>query len=176
MTRTHLGIVTAVVVLLVSLPASAQAPFFGGGGGIFDPEIDVVESGMLLDAQAVVSADRKYVTMTMRPQSTQLLAIQEFAFQTGGGRGGALGGGAVNGAAAGVGAGFGAAARENADGRREGRADRGTTSSPATGSKVHSLQGRPYPSPRAVGDHGATPLLEKPGMTLVGRVGQATAR
>ena len=175
MTRTHLGIATAAVVLLVSLPASAQAPFFGGGG-IFDPEIDVVESGMLLDAQAVVSADRKYVTMTMRPQSTQLLSIQNFAFQTGGGPGGALGGGAVNGAAARGGAGFGAAAGRDADGRRNGQADRAPTSSPATASKTHALQGRPYPSPRAIANRGGVPLLEKPGMTLVGRVGQRTGR
>ena len=173
MTRTHLGIATAAVVLLFSLPASAQAPFFGGGG-IFDPEIDVVESGMLLDAQAVVSADRKYVTMTMRPQSTQLLSIQEFAFQTGGGRGGAVGGGAVNGGAAGVGAGFGAAAAEDADDRRDERTGRGATSSPATARKSHTLRGRPYPSPQAVTGRGDVPLLEKPGMTLVGRVGQAT--
>src|SRR5687767_5235744 len=140
MTRTHLGIATAAVVLLFSLPASAQAPFFGGGG-IFDPEIDVVESGMLLDAQAVASADRKYVTMTMRPKSTQLLSIQEFAFQTGGGRGGVLGGGAVNGAAASGGAGFGAAAAEDADNRRDGRTGRGSTSSPASARKSHALQG-----------------------------------
>ena len=174
MTRTHLVIATAAVLLLVSLPASAQAPFFGGGG-IFDPEIDVVESGMLLDATAVVSADRKYVTMTMRPQSTQLLAIQEFAFQTGGGRGGAVGGGAVNGAAAGAGAGFGAAADEEADDRRDRREGRGATSSPATARKSHTLQGRPYPSPQAAAGRGV-PLLEKPGMTLVGRVGRGTGR
>ena len=176
MTRTHLGLATVAVVLFFALPASAQAPFFGGGGGIFDPEIDVVESGMLLDAQAVVSADRKYVTMTMRPQSTQLLSIQEFAFQNGGGRGGVLGGGAVNGAAAGVGAGFGAAAARDANDRRDVRTGRGPTSSPATARKSHTLQGRPYPSPQAVTGRGSMPLLEKPGMTLVGRVGQTPAR
>ena len=175
MTRTHLGIATAAVVLLCSLPASAQAPFFGGGG-IFDPEIDVVESGMLLDAQAVVSADRKYVTMTMRPQSTQLLSIQEFAFQNGGGRGGALGGGAVNGAAAGAGAGFGAAAAEGANNRLDGRTSRGATSPPATTRQTHTLQGRPYPTPQAVTGRGGVPLLEKPGMTLVGRVGRKPGR
>src|SRR6187549_396611 len=73
----------ASLVLLVSMPAKAQVPpFFDGGGGVFDPEIGVVQSGVILDAQAVVSADRKYVTMTTRFQDAQLLNLREFAFQT----------------------------------------------------------------------------------------------
>jgi general secretion pathway protein D len=55
----------------------------GTGTGIFDPEIDVVESGVLLDVSATVSADRKYVTLTLRPQLTTLIQLAEFVFQVG---------------------------------------------------------------------------------------------
>ena len=55
----------------------------GTGTGIFDPEIDVVESGVLLDVSATVSADRKYVTLTLRPQLTTLIQLAEFTFQVG---------------------------------------------------------------------------------------------
>src|SRR5215210_608732 len=58
-------------------------PFFGGNNAAFDPEISVVESGAKLDVQATVSADRKYVTMTARPQLANLVAIREFTFQNG---------------------------------------------------------------------------------------------
>jgi hypothetical protein len=43
-----------------------------------------VNSGAILDAQATVTADRKYVTMTLRPQNSQLLALHTFTFQTNG--------------------------------------------------------------------------------------------
>ena len=59
----------------------AQVPFFGGPSA-FSPEISVVNSGVLNDVQATVSADRKYVTLTMRPQNSQLLALREFSFNT----------------------------------------------------------------------------------------------
>src|SRR6185437_11967419 len=35
------------------------------------------------DAQATVSADRKYVTLNMRPQNSTLLALRAFNFQQG---------------------------------------------------------------------------------------------
>src|SRR4051812_44555560 len=63
MKHTHLALLAAGVVAVLSLPARAQVPFVGAGAAIFDPEIGVVQSGVILDAQAVVSADRKYVTM-----------------------------------------------------------------------------------------------------------------
>lgn len=46
----------------------------------FDPTIDVVESGVLLDVQATVSSDRKYVTLTLRPQLARILNIFTFTF------------------------------------------------------------------------------------------------
>ena len=63
MTRTPLFFASAAVLMVLSIPASrcgAQAPpFFGAGGGLFDPEISTVQSGGVLDTTAVVSADRK---------------------------------------------------------------------------------------------------------------------
>ena len=101
MNRTFLAIpALAIPLMLFATPAAAQVPFFGAGVGIFDPEIGVVQSGVLNDAQAVVSADRKYVTLTMRPSNAQLLSLQEFAFQRAG-----AGMGFVGGAGAGPGAG-----------------------------------------------------------------------
>src|SRR5690242_15675265 len=55
----------------------AQVPFFGGPTA-FSPEISVVNTGTLNDVQATVSADRKYVTLTMRPQMSELISLQNF--------------------------------------------------------------------------------------------------
>lgn len=60
------------------LSASAHAQRFIGGTVGYDPEIDVVSSGAVLDVQATVSADRKYVTLNMRPQVTNVVAIRAF--------------------------------------------------------------------------------------------------
>src|SRR5215213_8788529 len=76
---------------LAPTPALAQrVPFFGAAATGLDPEISVVNSGAVLDEQAVVSQDRKYVTLNMRPQNSQLLALRSFTF-AGGGRGVPLG-------------------------------------------------------------------------------------
>ena len=59
MSRTHAATLVAAVVFVTFLaaqPAAAQVPFFGRGAGIFDPEIGVVQSGVLNDVQATVSA------------------------------------------------------------------------------------------------------------------------
>jgi hypothetical protein len=52
-----------------------------GQSAIFEPEIDVVNSGVVMDAQATVSADRKYVTLNMRVSNAELLALRTFQFQ-----------------------------------------------------------------------------------------------
>src|SRR3954470_13664370 len=62
--------------------AQRVTPFFSPAGTGFDPEISVVNSGQVLDAQAVVSNDMKYVTITARPSSSHLLALRDFSFQT----------------------------------------------------------------------------------------------
>src|SRR5438874_12941900 len=123
MTRTQLAIASSALFLALSLPARRAAaqvpPFFNGGGTIFDPEIGVVQSGILEDVTATVSADRKYVTLTTRYQQANLLSLQEFAFQIGNAGvpgqqagGGGAAGGAAGGARAGnaTGAAAGAAA------------------------------------------------------------------
>jgi general secretion pathway protein D len=72
----------------------------GNNSSSFQPTIDVVSSGVLLDVQATVSADRKYVTLTLRPQLAQLLNLFTFNFQsaTAGAQTGAggTGGGNIN--------------------------------------------------------------------------------
>ncbi len=63
-------------------------PVVGSQSAAFDPEIDVVNDGVLLDVQATVSADRKYVTLTLRPTLADA-EITTFSFMspvtTGGG-------------------------------------------------------------------------------------------
>lgn len=80
MTRT-LGIFGAF--LLVSMTGTAWGQTRYGGTSLFEPEIDIVNSGVIQDVQATVSHDRKYVTMNMRAQNAQLLALQQFTFQQG---------------------------------------------------------------------------------------------
>src|SRR4029434_3080952 len=65
----------------------------GTGTSSFDPEISIVESGVVLDVQATVSADRKYVTLTLRPQLSTLIQLREFVFQNGNNASSAPGGG-----------------------------------------------------------------------------------
>ncbi len=80
------AVVTAMVWCLAPADARAQVPpFFDGAPGLFDPEVRVVNSGVVSDVGAVVSADRKYVTLNMRPSQSNLLALREFKFQGGGG-------------------------------------------------------------------------------------------
>ena len=64
----------------------------------FAPTISIVQSGVALDVQANVSADRKYVTMTLRPQLATLLDLVAFNFQSG--SVGSLGLGGINGSVA----------------------------------------------------------------------------
>lgn len=56
------------------------------------PQTGTIDSGAVLDVTATVTADRRYVTMTLRPGVTRLLDIQTIPF-SGGGAGGGLGGG-----------------------------------------------------------------------------------
>jgi hypothetical protein len=67
----------------LACPVFAAGQAFGNTA-LFEPIIDVINSGAKLDVQATVSADRKYVTMTLRPQNAQLLQLRTFQFQGGG--------------------------------------------------------------------------------------------
>jgi len=44
----------------------------GGGAGTYDPVIEVLNLGDIIDVRPLVSADRKYITMEMRPTSRLL--------------------------------------------------------------------------------------------------------
>jgi hypothetical protein len=109
MVRTAAFITFAAMSFLIPATALAQA---GDGAVAFDPEIEVVNSGALLDAQVVVSHDRKYVTINAHQVSlSRLQSLTVFPFQSfgtaGGGGGGAAGGGGGGGAVGFVGgAGF----------------------------------------------------------------------
>ena len=81
MSRTY-GLFAAVVLSFAGL-SQAQVPFFFPGQTAFEPEIGIVQSGAVQDVQAVVSADRKYVTLNMQVQNSQLLALRSFTFQNG---------------------------------------------------------------------------------------------
>src|SRR4051812_35514008 len=81
--RIRLTDLSFAILLLLAPLARGQAPYLNGTGTSFDPVISVVESGTILDAQAVVSADRKYVTLNMRPTNASLLALRTFTFQNG---------------------------------------------------------------------------------------------
>src|SRR5690606_3803434 len=67
-------------------------PITSDGAVAFDPEIDVVSAGVVLDLDGVVSSDRRYVTLTVRTALSQyeFAADREFS---GGAGGGGLGGG-----------------------------------------------------------------------------------
>lgn len=60
-------------------------PSVSGNAAALRPEISWIPTGIVLDVEATVSADRRYVTMTVRPQVSELLALTQVNF-------GALGG------------------------------------------------------------------------------------
>jgi hypothetical protein len=91
--KLHTGILGSVFAAGCATVGSAQlVPVVGRGATAFDPEISVVNAGAVLDAQAVVSADRRYVTITMVPQNASIIALRPFPVQ------GVAGGGVVGGA------------------------------------------------------------------------------
>ncbi len=72
-------IASATWMLVTALPAVAQTPpFFGPGTVAYDPEPAVVQSGVVLDARATASADRKYVTITTGVTNSRLSALVQF--------------------------------------------------------------------------------------------------
>jgi type II secretory pathway component GspD/PulD (secretin)/tetratricopeptide (TPR) repeat protein len=88
-----------VLVSIQRAYISNLTPVVSTGISSFAPTIGIVQSGVLLDVQATVSADRKYVTLTLRPQLANLLDLAAFTFQQGSSvaatGGGVFGGGFV---------------------------------------------------------------------------------
>ena len=82
MTR-HLrfGLLAASLSCLITASAHAQNDdFFNRGVGLFEPIIDVVNSGSQIVVGPTVSADRKYVTMAGRFTVAQVVSIETFPF------------------------------------------------------------------------------------------------
>jgi general secretion pathway protein D len=71
-----------VVVSTQTAYVSDLEPVVGTRSVGFDPTISIIESGILLDVQGTVSADRKYVTLTLRPTLSRLAALQPFTVQS----------------------------------------------------------------------------------------------
>lgn len=67
-------------------------PVVAAGAVAQAPQTGVIDSGAVLDVSATVTADKRYVTMTVRPGVTRLLDLQTIPF-SGGGAGGGFGGG-----------------------------------------------------------------------------------
>ena len=68
---------------LAGRAAAQVVPFFNANASLFDPEIGVVNTGIVNDVQAVVSPDKKYVTLNMGASQSNLLALREFATDRG---------------------------------------------------------------------------------------------
>jgi general secretion pathway protein D len=67
-----------VLVAVTRAYVSDLEPIVGSNAVGFDPVISTVQSGVLLDVAATVSSDRKYVTLTLRPQLSKLLQLVPF--------------------------------------------------------------------------------------------------
>ncbi|HMB96513.1 MAG TPA: hypothetical protein VKK61_10780, partial [Tepidisphaeraceae bacterium] len=67
-----------VVVATETAYVSDLTPVVAAGSVAFDPTVGIVQSGVLLDVQATVSADRKYVTLTLRPILSRLRSLTNF--------------------------------------------------------------------------------------------------
>ncbi|MBI1368087.1 MAG: hypothetical protein GC162_05475 [Planctomycetes bacterium] len=52
-------------------------PVVGTRSAAFDPEISVVSSGVILDVEGTVSADRRYVTLTARPSLARVVRLRQ---------------------------------------------------------------------------------------------------
>lgn len=77
----------AFAVVALGFAAGSQANnrnFFNRGGvALYNPVVDVVNSGARLVAAPTVSADRKYVTISAQPQLSQLVSIANFPVMPG---------------------------------------------------------------------------------------------
>ncbi len=72
---------------------SDLTPITSDGSVAFDPEIEVVSAGVVLDLDGVVSSDRRYVTLTVRTALSQYEFAAERVFSGATGGGGGVGGG-----------------------------------------------------------------------------------
>jgi len=100
---THCSFIVVLLIVTCGVARAQVRPVVGNGATAFDPEVSVVNSGAVLDAQAVVSHDRKYVTINMAPSNSNVIDIRNFPVQavaTATGFGGFVGGAVPGGVAA----------------------------------------------------------------------------
>ena len=75
---------------------SGLQPVTGDSAGAFAPIVSTVSDGWVLDVEAVISADRRYVTMTIIFDTSEILGFEETAFTGAAGGGGGIGGGSAS--------------------------------------------------------------------------------
>ncbi|MHB1558193.1 MAG: type II secretion system protein GspD, partial [Isosphaeraceae bacterium] len=71
------------------------SPIIGPGAVAYMPQVNAINSGVTLTVTPVVSADRRYVRLTMLPNFTTINGFTTYAAQTGAVGGSGLGGGAA---------------------------------------------------------------------------------
>ncbi|KKK76259.1 hypothetical protein LCGC14_2865470, partial [marine sediment metagenome] len=54
-------------------------PVVGDNAQTFRPIVNIISTGTVLDVEGTVSADRRYVTLTLRPQVSEILNIFQYA-------------------------------------------------------------------------------------------------
>ncbi len=95
----------ATVTDTVARPfVTSLIPTVGAFSVGFTPQITLLTDGVFMSVQAVISADRRYVRLTVTPSFTTITDVQTFSFLSGGQ--GAFGGGGLGGFGGGLG-GFG---------------------------------------------------------------------
>ena len=82
-------------------------PVVGQGAVGFQPITGIIQDGIQLQVVAVVSADRRFVRLSLGPQFNNLVDLFTFSFASGGAGGGAAFGGGGGGGFGGGGGGFG---------------------------------------------------------------------
>lgn len=82
-----------VAVARQEVYVSGLTPVTGDASGAFEPQTDVLYDGFVLDVEAVVSADRRYVTMNVIAEQSEILAIEQKGPFGGAAGGGGLAGG-----------------------------------------------------------------------------------
>jgi len=79
-----LQIAIAMILALFASLAGAQAvPFYYATPTVAEPEISYVTSGADITGQHLVSQDRKYITLDIGAENSNLLGFHTFTFQNG---------------------------------------------------------------------------------------------
>jgi type II secretory pathway component GspD/PulD (secretin)/tetratricopeptide (TPR) repeat protein len=84
-----------VLVSTQTAYVSDLAPVVGTSSVGFDPTVSVISTGVVLDVEGTVSADRRYVTMTVRPSLATLRNLRQIPVQAVAGGAAAAGNGGV---------------------------------------------------------------------------------